>query len=121
MKLTAGTVGGLIGTATLYKDGLAEKGSASMHYFLEHEQECSFNRGYCLIHVGSYTYGDVGLFLKDVSSIIKNYASSRFSNTEEEGKICILSTGEYNFKVINKTGKEIFLSIAIIGGVSNPN
>ena len=108
-------MGGLIGTATLYKDGLAEKGSASMHYFLEHEQEC------CLIHVGSYTYGDVGLFLKDVSSIIKNYASSRFSNTEEEGKICILSTGEYNFKVINKTGKEIFLSIAIIGGVSNPN
>ena len=109
-------MGGLIGVATSEKNGLAEKGSMPFYVVLEQGNEKKFNKGYCLIQVGSSTNGHVGLFLKRNDKLISIYSDSIFSITDEEGKICFLNIGEYEFKIVNKTEMTMSVYITIIGG-----
>ena len=99
MKLTAGTVGGLIGVANASTNGLAIKGSMTMNVNLKASEEMEYKANYGLIFVASIYYA-VGCLFIFSNSIVKvaGVGAEYFTTSDEQDKICL----------IYKDGKIIF-------------
>lgn len=118
MELPAGIVGGLIRIASYDKSGLAPQYGGPMFLNIEVNQEVVFNIGYCLISIGISYAGHIGVYAISTGIGVLQSASeievvNRGGNTID-GKLNLVQTDEYSFKIVNKDNVMRSASIGIL-------
>lgn len=118
MELPDGIVGGLIGTASYDKNGLAPRYGGPMFLNIEVNQEVVFNIGYCLVAIGISYSGDIGVYaidtgINELKSVL-NIAVVNRGGSIIDGKLNLIQTDEYSFKIVNKDNVMRSASIGIL-------
>ena len=111
-------VGGLIGTASYDKNGLAPRYGGPMFLNIEVNQEVVFNIGYCLVAIGISYSGDIGVYaidtgINELKSVL-NIAVVNRGGSIIDGKLNLIQTDEYSFKIVNKDNVMRSASIGIL-------
>lgn len=114
----ASVVGGLIGTASYDKNGLAPRYGGPMFLNIEVNQEVVFNIGYCLVAIGISYSGNIGVYaidtgINELKSVL-NIAVVNRGGSIIDGKLNLIQTGEYSFKIVNKDNVMRSASIGIL-------
>lgn len=111
-------MGGLIGTASYDKNGLAPRYGGPMFFNLEVNQEIVFDIGYCLVTIGTSYSGHIGVYAISTGIGVLQSASvievvNRGGNMID-GKLNLIQTDEYSFKIVNKDKVMRSASIGIL-------
>ena len=111
-------MGGLIGTASYDKNGLAPRYGGPMFLNIEVNQEVVFNIGYCLVAIGISYSGNIGVYaidtgINELKSVLDIAVVNRGGGTID-GKLNLIQTDEYSFKIVNKDKVMRSASIGIL-------
>lgn len=85
---------------------------------IEVNQEVVFNIGYCLVAIGISYSGDIGVYaidtgINELKSVL-NIAVVNRGGSIIDGKLNLIQTDEYSFKIVNKDNVMRSASIGIL-------